>query len=126
MSFFTAIETLLSSLVTSSLNMKHNNLSLFLKDRSTIDYLLEDLKGISPALCTHCIPIDPNFTPSREPQRRINKAMREVVKKKVLKLYQARIIYPVPHSEWVSPAQVVSKKGGMTVFRNEKNELIPQ
>jgi hypothetical protein len=52
--------------------------------------------------------------------------MREVVKKKVLKLLKARIIYPVSNSEWVSPVHVVSKKGGMTVIRNEKNELIPQ
>ena len=36
------------------------------------------------------------------------------------------IIYPVPHSECVSPVQVVPKKGGMTVVKNEKNELIPQ
>jgi hypothetical protein len=52
--------------------------------------------------------------------------MREIVKKEVLKLYQAGIIYPVPHSEWVSPVQVVPKKGGMTIVTNEKNELIPQ
>jgi hypothetical protein len=49
-----------------------------------------------------------------------------VVKKEVLKLLHAGIIYPVPYSEWVSPVQVVPKKGGMTVVRNEKNELIPQ
>ena len=52
--------------------------------------------------------------------------MREVVKKEVIKLLHAGIIYPVPHSEWVSPVQVVPKKGGMTVIMNEKNELIPQ
>jgi hypothetical protein len=52
--------------------------------------------------------------------------MREVVKKEVLKLLKARVIYPISDSEWVSPVQVVLKKGGMTVIRNEKNELIPQ
>jgi hypothetical protein len=52
--------------------------------------------------------------------------MREVVKKEVLKLLHAEIIYPVPNSEWVSPVQVVPKKGGMTVVNNDKNELIPQ
>ena len=52
--------------------------------------------------------------------------MREVVKKEVLKLLHAGIIYPVQSSEWVSPVQVVPKKGGMTVVRNERNELIPQ
>jgi hypothetical protein len=52
--------------------------------------------------------------------------MRKVVKKKVLKVLQARVIYPVYDSDFVSPVQVVMKKGGMTVICNEKNELIPQ
>ena len=52
--------------------------------------------------------------------------MREVIKKEVLKLLHAGIIYPEPHSEWVSPVQVVPKKGGMTVVQNNKNERIPQ
>jgi hypothetical protein len=52
--------------------------------------------------------------------------MREVVKKEVLKLLQAGIIYPMPHSKWVSRVQVVPKKGGMTMVRNDKNKLIPQ
>jgi hypothetical protein len=96
------------------------------KHRSVFGYSLQDLKGISPTLCTHPIPIDPTKTPSKEPQRRLNNTMREVVKKEVLKLLHAGIIYPVPHSEWVSPVQVVPKKGGMTVVENNKNELIPQ
>jgi hypothetical protein len=52
--------------------------------------------------------------------------MREVVKKEVIKLLDAGIIYPVPHSKWVSPVHCVPKKGGLTVVKNEKNELIPQ
>jgi hypothetical protein len=47
--------------------------------------------------------------------------MREVVK-----LLKDGVIYPIFDSEWVSPVQVVPKKGGMTVICNEKNELIPQ
>jgi hypothetical protein len=52
--------------------------------------------------------------------------MREVVKKEVLKLLIVGVIYLVSDSEWVSPVQVVPKKGGMTVVKNENNELIPQ
>jgi hypothetical protein len=52
--------------------------------------------------------------------------MREVVKKEVLKLLKAGVIYPISDSEWGSPIQVVPKKGGMTIVRNEKNVLIPQ
>jgi hypothetical protein len=51
--------------------------------------------------------------------------IREVVKKEVLKLLKAGVIYPVFNSECVSPVQVVPKKGGMTVIHNKKNELIP-
>jgi hypothetical protein len=59
-------------------------------------------------------------------QRRLTHAMREVVKKEVIKLLNARIIYPVPHSEWVRLVHCVPKKGGLTVVKNEKDELILQ
>jgi len=52
--------------------------------------------------------------------------MKEVVRKEVIKWLDAGIIYPISDSQWVSPVQVVPKKGGMTVVPNEKNELIPQ
>jgi hypothetical protein len=52
--------------------------------------------------------------------------MSVVVKKDVLKLLKDGVIYPISDSEWVSPIQVVPKKGRMTVICNEKNELIPQ
>jgi len=51
--------------------------------------------------------------------------MHDVVKKEVMKLLKAGIIYVVADSNWVSPVNVVPKKGGTTVVRNEKNELIP-
>ena len=61
-----------------------------------------------------------------EHQRRLSNAMRDVVKKEVIKLLNAGIIYPIPHSEWVSLVHCVPKKGVLTVVKNEKNELIPQ
>jgi len=51
--------------------------------------------------------------------------MKEVVKKEVVKLLEVGIIYPISDNQWVSPVQVVPKKGGMTIIKNEKNELIP-
>ena len=74
----------------------HKLVAILERHESTIGYSLQDLKGISPTLCTHRIPIDPDSSPSREPQRRLNNAMREVVKKEVLKLFHAGIIYHVP------------------------------
>ncbi|XP_075521338.1 uncharacterized protein LOC142554562 [Primulina tabacum] len=50
--------------------------------------------------------------------------MKEVVKSEVLKLLNAGVIYAISDSSWVSPVQVVPKKGGITVVRNENDELI--
>ena len=52
--------------------------------------------------------------------------MKEVVRKEILKLLEAGIIYPVADSQWVSPVHCVPKKGGVTVVPNDKDELIPQ
>jgi hypothetical protein len=101
-------------------------LNLLRKHKKVIGYSISDLKGISPAFCTHHIPLEKQCKPIVEPQRRLSHAMREVVKKEVIKLLDAGIIYPVPHSEWVNPVHCVPKKGGITVVKNEKDELIPQ
>nr|GEX50172.1 DNA-directed DNA polymerase [Tanacetum cinerariifolium] len=45
--------------------------------------------------------------------------------KEVLKLLDAGLIYLISDSPWVSPVHCVPKKGGFTVVKNEKNELIP-
>ena len=50
--------------------------------------------------------------------------MKEVVKKEIVKLLDAGIIYPISDSEWVSPIQCVPKKSGMTMVENEEGELI--
>jgi hypothetical protein len=66
---------------------------------SVIGYSLKDLKAISLSLCTHHIPMEQDHKPIREHERRLNNAMREVVKKEVLKLLKAGVIYHVSDSE---------------------------
>nr|GEY60328.1 reverse transcriptase domain-containing protein [Tanacetum cinerariifolium] len=58
-------------------------------------------------------------------QRRANPKIHDVIKKEVIKLLDAGVIYPISDSSWVSPIYYVPKKGGMTVVANENNELIP-
>jgi hypothetical protein len=101
-------------------------LILLKKHRKVIGYSINDLKGISPAFCTHRILMEDECKPVVDHQRRLTHAMLEVVKKEVILLLDAGIIDPVPHSEWVSPVHCVPKKGDLTVAKNEKNELIPQ
>ncbi|RVW22512.1 Retrovirus-related Pol polyprotein from transposon 17.6 [Vitis vinifera] len=47
-----------------------------------------------------------------------------VVRGEVLKLLQARIIYPISDSLRVSPTQVVPKKSEITVIKNEKGDEV--
>ncbi|GJT56278.1 reverse transcriptase domain-containing protein [Tanacetum coccineum] len=58
-------------------------------------------------------------------QRRVNLKIHEVIKKEVIKLLDAGLVYPISDSSWVSPVHCVPKKGGMTVVENKDNELIP-
>ena len=96
------------------------------KHRAAIGYTLDDLKGISPTLCQHKINLEADAKPVCDPQCRLNPKMKEVVRKDLLKLLEAGIIYPVADSQWVSPVRCVPKKGGITVVPNDKDELIPQ
>ncbi|XP_075481127.1 uncharacterized protein LOC142521837 [Primulina tabacum] len=57
-----------------------------------------------------------SYTPYVDHQRRLNPAMKEVVKNEVLKLLNADVIYVISDHSWVSPVQVVPKKGGITVM----------
>jgi hypothetical protein len=70
-------------------------LNLLKKHRKVIGYLINDLKGLSPAFCTHRIPMEDQCKPVVDHQRRLTHAMREVVKKDFIKLLDAGIIYPV-------------------------------
>ncbi|GJQ99955.1 reverse transcriptase domain-containing protein [Tanacetum coccineum] len=66
--------------------------------KGAIAWSIVDIKGIDSSFCTHKILMEDEFKPSVQPQRRVNPNIKEVV----------------------------LKKGGMTVVKNEKDELIPQ
>ncbi|GKF12966.1 hypothetical protein Tco_0050892, partial [Tanacetum coccineum] len=90
-----------------------------------IAWKISDIKGIDPSFCTHKILMEDDFKPAVQHQRRVNPKIHEVIKKKVIKLLDVGLIYPISDSPWVSPVHCVPKKGGITVVENEDNELIP-
>ncbi|CAN6566290.1 unnamed protein product [Malus baccata var. baccata] len=95
------------------------------KHKTAIGWTLADIRGISPTTCMHRILLKEWTKPSREAQCRLNPPMMEVVKKEIIKLLDYGVIYPISDSHWVSPVQVVSKKSGVTVVKNDENELVP-
>ncbi|XP_031253758.1 uncharacterized protein LOC116111755 [Pistacia vera] len=100
-------------------------LDILRKHEKVMGWTIADIKGISPSICMHKILMEENFKPTIQPQRRLNPIVQEVVRKEVVKLLDAGIIYPISDSNWVSPMQVMTKKRGMTIVKNENNELIP-
>ena len=104
---------------------EHKLLKILRKYKEAIAWSIKDLKGISSSICMHKILLEDNAKTSIEHQRRLNPVMKEVVRKEVLKWLNAGFIYAISDSTWVSPVHVVPKKGGFTVIKNEKNELIP-
>ncbi|WZZ35997.1 hypothetical protein YC2023_019398 [Brassica napus] len=112
-----------------SSELTENELSMLLNElkkyRIALGYSLDDIKGISPSLCMHRIHLEDESKTSIEHQRRLNPNLKDVVKKEIIKLLDAGVIYPISDSNWVSPVHVVPKKGGITVVKNENDELIP-
>ncbi|XP_068320645.1 uncharacterized protein [Pyrus communis] len=80
------------------------------------------IKGISPTMCMHRILLEEGAKSTREPQRRLNPHMKEVVRNEVLKLLDVGIIYPISDSKWVNVVFHFDK-ACMDAFNTLKNEL---
>ena len=106
-------------------NEEQRLLQILRKYKESIAWSIEDLKSISSSICMHKILLNDDAKTSIEHQRRLNPMMKDVVRKEVLKWLNAGFIYAISDNPWVSPVHVVPKKGGFTVIRNERNELIP-
>ncbi|GJT61162.1 reverse transcriptase domain-containing protein [Tanacetum coccineum] len=93
--------------------------------KRAIAWKISNIKGIDPQFCTHKILMEDDSKPAIQHQRHVNLKIHEVIKKEVIKLLDAGLIYPISDSPWVSLVYCVPKKGGITVIENEDNELIP-
>nr|GFA10518.1 reverse transcriptase domain-containing protein [Tanacetum cinerariifolium] len=93
--------------------------------KRAIAWKISDIKGIDPRFYTHKILMEDDYKPAVQSQRRVNHKIHEVIKKEVIKLLDAGMIYPISDIPWVSPIYYVPKKIGMIVVANDNNELIP-
>nr|GEV00200.1 hypothetical protein [Tanacetum cinerariifolium] len=84
--------------------------------KRVIAWKLADIKGIDPEFCTHKILMEEDFEPALQHQRRVNLKIHDVIKQEVIKLLEARLIYPIFDSPWVSPVRCVPKKEGFSGY----------
>nr|GFB72670.1 reverse transcriptase domain-containing protein [Tanacetum cinerariifolium] len=68
------------------------------------------IKGIDLEFFSNKILLEEDYSPKVQSQRRVNPKIHDVIKKKVEKLLDARLIYPISDSPWVSPIHCVPKK----------------
>ena len=68
------------------------------RHKGALAWSISDIKRISPTICMHKILMEECYKPIIEHQRRLNPAMKEVVRAEVLKLLNADIIYAISDS----------------------------
>lgn len=88
-----------------------------------IEYTIEDLKGISLFICMYKILLEGDYKIFREYQVRLS-PNRYMVNKEILKLLEARVIYPISDRKWISSVHIILKNGGTNVIKNDKSELV--
>ncbi|RDX94470.1 Retrovirus-related Pol polyprotein, partial [Mucuna pruriens] len=77
-------------------------LQVLRQHKKAIEWKLSDLPGINPSIYMHRILMEEEIKPIRQQYH-----------------------LPILDSQWVSPVQVVLKRSGMTVMKNQQDELVP-
>eukprot|EP00253_Pinus_taeda_P024779 PITA_24779 len=86
--------------------------SLLRKHLDSFAWSYKEMKGVHPSVCTQHIYSKEDCKPIRQPQRRMNLPLKDIVKEELQKLLDAGFIYPIYNSEWVSRLVLVPKKNG--------------
>jgi len=82
------------------------------------------IKGLSPAIVQYRIHLNEEEKSKRDPQRRLNPIMQEVIRAEIVKLLGKVIIYLISDCQWVNPIHVIPKKSDFTVIENENQKLV--
>ncbi|RVW78259.1 Transposon Tf2-2 polyprotein [Vitis vinifera] len=77
-----------------TVSQEDNLLRILRNHKKAIGWKISDLKGISPLICMHHIYMEERAKSTRQPQRRLNPHMQEVVRTEVLKLLKRASFTP--------------------------------
>ena len=85
-------------------------LKILKKQSGSFAWEYTDMEGIQIDTCIHHIYMDPTIPPVRQPQRRMNPALKDIIKEELQKLLNVGFIYPISDSKWLYPLVVVPNK----------------
>lgn len=74
-------------------------LRILRKYKQAIGWIISDIREISPAIFMHRILMEDEYKPVVQPQKQLNPAVQEVIRKEIIKLLYSEIIYPIFDSE---------------------------
>nr|GEU56597.1 retrovirus-related Pol polyprotein from transposon 17.6 [Tanacetum cinerariifolium] len=80
---------------------KYTLLKVLKSHKRAIAWKISDIKGIDPCFYTHKILMEDDFKPAVQHQRRVNPKIHKVIKKEVIKLLDAILIYLISDSPWI-------------------------
>nr|GEU33705.1 reverse transcriptase domain-containing protein [Tanacetum cinerariifolium] len=81
-------------------NEKETLLKVLKSHKRAIAWKITNIKGIDPRFCIHKILMEDDYKPAVQSQRWVNPKIHEVIKKEVIKLLDAEMIYPISDSPW--------------------------
>ena len=85
-------------------------MSLIQEFRDIFAWSYDELRGITPSLAVHTIPVKKGSLPVRQKVRRIPFELRDGLFEELQKIRKAGLIFPMQHTEWCSPVIIRKKK----------------
>jgi hypothetical protein len=87
-------------------------IKLFKEFKYVFAWMYDDLKTFDPNIIQHIIPMKPQTLPFQQKLRKMHPKIEPTIKKELNKLLNAKIIFLVRHTQWVSNLVPVRKKSG--------------
>jgi hypothetical protein len=87
-------------------------INLFKEFKDVFAWTYDDLKTFDPNIIQHIIPMKPQTQPFQQNLKKMHPKLEPMVKKELNKLLNAKIIFPVRHTQWVSNLVPIRKKSG--------------
>jgi hypothetical protein len=87
-------------------------IKLFKEFKDVFAWMYDELKTFDPNIIQHIIPMKPQTQPFQQKLRRMQPKLEPMVNKELNKLLNAKIIFLVRHTQWVSNLVPVRKKSG--------------
>jgi len=72
----------------------------------------DDLKTYDTNIIQHIIPMKPHIKPFQQKLRKMHPSLEPQVEEELNKLFAARIIFPVRHTQWIASLVLARKKNG--------------